>query len=138
MSSERAATVNDRKVVLSTLWIFVMFNYIYADFVNMVMDPAGMTDMARKMGPGVMFGWAVVLESAIAMIVLSRFLTYRVNRWANIIIGIIQAAAVAWTLSDGLPPLYYLLFAVVEIACTLFVVWYAWTWRPQAAPAPAG
>ncbi len=138
MSNEGVTEVSDRKVILSTLWIVVMFDYIYADFVNMVMNPEGMTAMARKMGPGILFGWAVVLETAIAMILLSRVLKYRANRWANLVIGVVQTAAVAWTLSGGLPPLYYLLFATVEIACTLFIVFYAWTWRPRATPVPAG
>lgn len=30
----------DRKVVLSTLWIFVMFNYLYADILMRIVHPA--------------------------------------------------------------------------------------------------
>ncbi|MGA2531401.1 MAG: DUF6326 family protein [Candidatus Aminicenantales bacterium] len=133
-SSKRITETNDRKVILSTLWIFVLFNYLYADFLTMVLNPVAMTNMAKRMTEGVMLGWVVLMETAIAMIVLSRILKYRANRWANIIVGVVQTAAVAWTLLGGVPRLYYMVFAAVEIACTVFIVWYAWTWRPQDAP----
>ena len=33
-SNEETAEMIDRKVILSTLWIFAMFNYIYADILT--------------------------------------------------------------------------------------------------------
>ena len=30
------------------------------------------------------------------------------------------------------PTLYYLFFAMIEIACTLLIVWYALRWKPIA------
>ena len=73
---------------------------------------------------------AVLLETAIAMVLLSRVLKYRANRWANIIVGVLQTASVAWSLTGPLYwNLFYAFFAAIEIACTLFIVWYAWTWR---------
>jgi len=37
---------------------------------------------------------AVLLETVIAMVLLSRVLKYRVNRWANIIVGVLQIASI--------------------------------------------
>jgi hypothetical protein len=36
--TKKAAEVEDRKVILSTLWIFVTVNYIYCDVIG-IMDP---------------------------------------------------------------------------------------------------
>jgi hypothetical protein len=43
---------NDRRAILSTLWIFVMFNYLYADLLMMIINPAAYQKAAAKMsGP---------------------------------------------------------------------------------------
>ena len=52
---------------------------------------------------------AIVLETAIAMVLLSRVLPYQANRWANIIAAVIQTAGVAFSLTG---PLYWNLFYV--------------------------
>ena len=46
------------------------------------------------MTAGAVLGFAVLMETAIAMVLLSRVLKYGANRWANIIVGIIHTAAV--------------------------------------------
>jgi len=78
---------------------------------------------------------ALLLETAIAMVLLSRVLPYRINRWANIIVAIIQIVANVQSLTGPLYwNLYYGFFTAIEIACLLFIVWYAWTWRqPEGA-----
>ena len=38
---------------------------------------------------------AILMETAIAMVLLSRVLTFRPNRWANIVAGFIHTASVA-------------------------------------------
>ncbi len=134
-SNVQVPETEDRKVVLSTLWMFAMFNYLYADFFSMIFNSTAIRSIAAGMTQGVVLGWAVVMETAIAMILLSRILRYRANRWANIVIGVLHTASVAWTLSGSMPPPYYMFFATVEIVCTLSIVWYAWSWRPSAAPA---
>jgi hypothetical protein len=78
---------------------------------------------------------AVLLETAIAMVLLSRVLKYRANRWANIIVGVIQIVANVQALTGPLYwNLFFVFFTAIEIACLLFIVWYAWTWRqPEGA-----
>jgi uncharacterized protein DUF6326 len=74
-------------------------------------------------------GAAVLVETAIPMVLLSRVSKYKANRWANIVVGAINTVAVLASLLVATPALYYLFFAVIEIATTLTVIWYAWTWR---------
>lgn len=126
-TNEKTSKMDTLKVSLSTLWIFATLNYLYADVFTMFFDPAAKEAMAMPAGQVLVF--AALMETAIAMIVLSRILKYRVNRWANIIAGILHTAVVFWTLFGETPkPPFYIFFATVEIACTLFIVWYAWTW----------
>ncbi|HSD85716.1 MAG TPA: DUF6326 family protein, partial [Anaerolineae bacterium] len=122
------AGMPDRKVVLSTLWIFATLNYIYADVFTLFFSPAA--EEAMTMSAGMVLGFAVLLETAMAMVLLARILKDRANRGANISVGVLQTAAVAWSLFSGTPPApYYIFFATIEIACTLFIVWYAWKWH---------
>ncbi len=130
--------MNDRKVVLSSLWIFAMFNYLYADVFTAIFSAQEMTKIAGGMSEGVVLGWAVFMEIAIAMVVLSRVLRRGPNRWANIVAGILNTASVAWSLLGGGTRAFYAFFATVEIACTLFIIWYAWSWKPEPRAAVAG
>lgn len=134
-SNEKAHGAADRKVILSTLWIFAMFNYLYADVVGLI-DPAELKEILTgsvgsvQITEGFLLGASVLMETAIVMVLLARVLKYRANRWANILAGVIHTLAVFSSMFVGSPPtLYYLFFGTIEIACTLFIIWYAWTWR---------
>ncbi len=142
MNTNKKTAKIDRKVMLSTLWIFALFNYIYAD-VSSLTEAVFMPGMLEKLmtesvgGPiqitqGLLLAGAVLMETAIAMVLLSRVLKYRANRWANIIVGIIHTVAVlASTFVGGAPAPYYIFHIIIEVACTLFIVWYAWKWPKQ-------
>jgi hypothetical protein len=132
----------DRRVVLSTLWIFAVLNYLYADVITLFFQPALQPEAWNELQSGFIgsiritqgfaLAAAVLMETAIAMVLLSRVLGYGASRWANVGAGLLHTAAVSWSLSEGAIDLFYAFFATIEIACTLFIVWYAWTWRrPQ-------
>ncbi len=135
-TSENTAKM-DRKVLLSTLWIFVMFNYLYCDVVGL-MDPAFLNQyMTGQVGSmritqGFLFGASILMEIPISMILLSRILKYRSNRWANIIAGTIMTIVQILSLFVGVPTMYYVFFSIIEISCTVFIVWYAWQWTESS------
>jgi hypothetical protein len=130
--------INNKKIILSTLWIFAMFNYIYADLFgvhyNTILQPEFMAEYATgQMGgiqitEGFALATAILMETAIAMVLLSRVLKYRANRWANIIIGVLHTVVVSMSLFVGNLTLFYAFFATIEIACTGFIIWFAWKW----------
>lgn len=128
------------KVILSTLWIFAMFNYLYADVVSL-MDPEGLKlIMTGNVGPlhitqGFLLGAAILMETAMAMVVLSRVLRHRAGRLLNIVIGVLHTVAVLASMFVGTPSLSSIFFAVVEVPCTSFIVWFAWRWKEQGASA---
>ncbi|MFI5367902.1 MAG: hypothetical protein ACHQ1F_02700 [Spirochaetia bacterium] len=41
------------------------------------------------------------------------------------------------SLLTSTPAPYYIFFAAMEIPCTLFIIWLALRWKPDAAPAAA-
>jgi hypothetical protein len=138
--NRKVAGMKDRKIVLSTLWIFAMFNYLYADVFTLFFNPAAQKETLAMPQEGIL-AFAIMMETAIAMVLLSRLLKYGANRWANVIAGIFLTALVVWSMTGSTQPLFMLMFESLEIACTLFITGYAWTWRnPEAQPVlqPAG
>ncbi|MEN8193648.1 MAG: DUF6326 family protein [Bacteroidota bacterium] len=124
----------DRKVMLSTLWIFVMFNYTYCDILGL-MDSSllkqyltGIVDGLELTESFLLIG-AILMEIPIAMILLSRILNYQVNRWTNITAASIKTVVMILTMFVGTPTLYYIFFGAIEIATTIFIVYYAWMWK---------
>ena len=137
--------MDDIKERLSVLWIFALLNYLYADVIALWALLGTPPADAPHLAPWVLAGSAVLMEIPIAMIVASRMLAPRANRWANVISGSIV------TLINGfltfIPPLIgmgrppalpeYLFFATLETVCTVSIVWQAWNWPTvDAAVAP--
>ncbi len=140
-TNQRVAEMKDRKVILSTLWLFALLNYLYCDVVGL-MDPKLLKQfMAGNAGgiaisEGFLLGASVLMEIPIAMILFSRILKYGANRWANVIAGTIMTVVQIASLSFGSSPTgYYVFFSIIEIASTAFIVWYAWRWTsPESSP----
>ncbi|MEM6437646.1 MAG: DUF6326 family protein [Cyanobacteria bacterium P01_D01_bin.115] len=136
MKSSPQNTDLKRKSLLSTLWIFVLVNMIYADILGMLRP--GYLDFLDQMsqqltGSTVLF-FAVFMEVAIAMILLSRVLAYKANRWAHFIaipLTILWVVVPALIPSLGeTTPLSYMFFASVEVVTMVLMLWYVWQW-PQ-------
>jgi len=137
-TNKKTTETKDRKVILSTLWIFAMFNYLYADVLTL-MDSEVLNElMTGYMGSVhitqefLLLG-AILMETAIAMVLLSRVLKYKVNRWANIIVGALHTVVVFASVVGTPPALYYIFHGTIEVVCTSFIVWYAWKWPKQEA-----
>jgi hypothetical protein len=137
MTSKETTSVQrawkDRRTMLSAAWVFLLLNFIYADVFGLVFDPAMKTS---DMNGGAILFFAVVMEMAIAMTFASRLLPRAWNRWANMGFAVVHIALLGWTLVDGPTTSFYKFFAIIEIATLLFIMGYAWTWRPQRAVEP--
>jgi hypothetical protein len=121
---------------ISTLWIVVMFNMIFADILGMMM-PGVLTAMSAgqvgvQVTQGLLLVFAILLEIPIAMIFLSRTLKPGHNRWANTVAAIVTTVFV---MGGGSPYLHYYFFATVEVACMAMIVWLVWTRRNSEAAA---
>src|SRR5215217_8627754 len=127
----------DMKVKLSTLWITASLSYLYCDVISL-MDPELLSQyLAGNVNglaftPGFLLGAAILISIPITMVLLSRVLSYRANRWANIAAATFMTAVQILTLFMGMPALYYLYLSILEITCTVLIVGYAWKWREAA------
>src|SRR5512135_297683 len=109
------------KVLLSTLWLFAMLTYTYGDVVTL-MDPVKHGTM--QLTESFLLVGSIIMMIPISMVLLSRVLNYRANRWASIIAGTFMTAFLTVTLFVAVPTSYYVFFSVIEIASTLFIVGY--------------
>jgi len=134
----------DTNVKLSTLWITASLSYLYCDVISL-MDPVLLrqylegTVNGMAFTPGFLLGAAILISIPITMVLLSRVLNYRANRWTNIAAGTVMTAVQTLTLFMGVPAPYYLFLSILEIAATALIVGYAWKWRePAVQPRVAG
>jgi hypothetical protein len=128
-------------VKLSTLWITASLSYLYCDVISL-MSPELLkqylqgTVNGMAFTPGFLLGAAILISIPILMVLLSRVLNYRANRWANITAATFMTGVQTLTLFIGWPAPYYLYLSIIEITCTVLIVGYAWKWRePTVQPA---
>ncbi len=124
----------DKRTLLSTLWIFVTVNYIFCDVFTLFHAPdlnQFLTGYAggMELTQGFLLTFAIIMEFAMVMIVLSRVLKYSLNRWFNISGGIVLSLIQAGTLLNGDFTMHYLFFSLIEMSTTLYIGWLAWSWK---------
>ena len=96
----------------------------YADILSF-MDPSSAIRtrmVGTPLSPGLLLAGAIMMETAIIMVILSRLLPYKANRWANsiaVVIGIVSVVT-------GGHGLYYVFFTTIEVLAMLLIIWLAW------------
>jgi hypothetical protein len=120
---------------LSTLWIVVMFNMIFADILGFL-NPEFLRGLMTGYAEGVrvtqqlLVGSAVMVEIPILMVVLSRILKPTVNRWVNFVAIPLTAAFI---IVGGSASPHYLFLATIELACLALILRHAWRWRMETS-----
>ena len=124
----------DKKVLLSTLWIFLVVNFIFCDVFGLH-HAEYLNDILNGNADGMpitqefLLCFSVVMEIPMAMILVSRLLTPKYNRILNMIFGALLAIVQLWSLTVGSATLHYWFFSVIEIATCISIVWIAWKWE---------
>jgi hypothetical protein len=127
----------DIEAKLSAAWIFVLLNVVFRD-LHELFRPGLLAEMMTgtvngvRMTEGTLLLAGIMLEIPIAMVILSRILNPRVNRWANIIAGTI---AIPLLLAGRPRDLDDIFFATIEVVSLALIVWFAWKWRKRELPA---
>ena len=90
--------------------------------------------MEGFMGPfpvtqGSLLSASILMIIPAVMVFLSLTLKHQVNRWANIILGVLYTLVNLSNMIGETSWIFYMSFVVVEIALTLLIVGYAWKWR---------
>ena len=134
--SAQSNTWVDVRGKLSSLWMFVLVNMLFRDmhefarvgFLEGILEANATGNQASA---ELVLVAGIVLELAIAMIVLSRFLNIRLNRWANITVAsIFIMTTIGFNLAPDLDDLF---FAGMEIIGLISIIFIAWRWKNETS-----
>jgi Family of unknown function (DUF6326) len=120
------------KLKLATLWVSLMFLYIYVDYFALYM-PSKIEDIlkGRVFVFDITQGFLLVALASMTiptlMIFLSVALPAKVNRWANIIIATVYIPFTLFNLA-GEAWMHMVFGAVVEVVLLCLIIRYAWKW----------
>ena len=116
----------EMKTKLSTLWIVVMFNMLFADIFTIMVE---FVDTNGIYLPGevkiVMAIAAFVTNIPILMIYFSRIMPYKLNRICNIVAGIFT---IIYVIGGGSITPHYIIIASIEVILLIMVIINAWKW----------
>jgi hypothetical protein len=126
------------KIRISLLWLFT----IISDLANVLMSlsyPGMMEQLtmgALTVGPMLMFVGAIVILIPLVMAVLTLTLKDSLNRWLNLILGVVISIAFFGNLIElatTMPAAHIILLSVAGFIAPALIVWYAWKWPKQEA-----
>ncbi len=117
------------EIKLSTLWIVVMMNMIYADIFSIMVELVNKNTLDI---PGdvkvVMAIAALVTNIPIFMIYLSRVLPYKWNRLSNLVAGVLT---IVYIVGGGSSTPHYIIVATIEIILLLIIIVNSCKWKPD-------
>lgn len=114
------------KSKLSALWIVVMMNMLIADIYSIMVVLVNRTTPDIPGDVKKIMAIAVILTNIpILMIYFSKVLTYKVNRFANIIAGFLT---ILYIVAGGDLSLHYIIAAVIEVAFLILIIRISWKW----------
>jgi hypothetical protein len=124
------------KIKLAALWAALMFLYTYGDILGFY-TPGTIEHLIAGRAGNVQItdGFLVIMAFWMAlpsvMVFLSMAMKASVNRWLNIVLGVLSLLALAATFLAGEISLRYAIQAGVEAVLIVAIVWNAWTWPRQ-------
>ncbi len=133
--SNKLIQIQDKKITLSTLWVFVMFCIAYADVIGFI-EPGTLEKIINgnvgfELTPAIIVIVSLVQAVPIAMILVSRWFRRDVNRWLNISASVLT---LLYVLGGGnWESASYFVFSTLEVIAMLGILWLAWTWRHDEA-----
>ena len=130
-TNNKLIEIQDRKIILSSLWVFVMFCIAYADIIGFL-EPGTLEKIINGnvgfvLTPAIILIISLFQAIPIAMIPVSRWFRRDVNRWLNIAASVLT---LLYVLGGGnWESTSYVVFASLEVAAMLGILWLAWHWR---------
>ena len=126
------------KIKLSALWTSVLFCYLYGDYFELYVPEKvdSLITGDNVLGsPSNLLIASLVLAIPSVMVALSILLSPKINRFLNILFGIVFTLMMLMIAINSLTPWYsfYVFLAILESAITSLIVWYAWTWPKKYA-----
>jgi hypothetical protein len=128
------------RIKISALWASMLFVSAYVDLFSLyrpdVRDDLEAGELAGfTINQAFLLGTTVYVVIPSAMVFLALVLRPRVNRIANIALGIVYAITIIGSSIGEWG--YYIFGSAVEVAFLATIVYFAWTWPREARPASA-
>lgn len=123
---------------LAALWTSVMFCYVYGDYFELYVPEKveGLLNGSNVLNsPVALFTASVALAIPAVMISVSVLAKPVLNRWLNIIFGVLYSLLMILIGFGSISAWYsfYVFLAFTESILTLLIVWLAWKW-PKKIP----
>ncbi len=123
------------KLKISALWIAMLFLFAYVDIFGFFKPGIIEGIIAGKVAifqVNQMFLFLTTLYILIPsiMVFLSLVLKPKVNRWTNIIVGMLYFVSILGS-CIGETWAFYIFGSIVEVLLLLLIIWYAWKWPKQ-------
>jgi len=133
--------LEDWKIKIAVLWL--IYNVAgLAVIALMFMEPGVVTELAEegtiagtRLGPEMLLAGAVTLMIPLVMAFLSLVLQDKINRWANIVVGIVHIVLGVADFADPRAaelPAYAILVTVSQFVIAALIIWYAWKSKQKA------
>jgi len=132
--------MEDVKIKISVLWLFTEVAGLASGLLAL-MEPGVIEQIMTgeiygiKIGPEFLLLFAILMLVPLVMAFLSLTLKDKINRWANIIVGVVWIFLLLTDLPMYLanPSAYAILMWFSQVVAVALIVWYAWKWPKQGA-----
>ncbi len=114
----------EAQTLLSTLWIFILFNMILRDLHEFPTEGYIEELISLKLSEKVMLFYGFMVEIPILMVLFSRLLNDTANKWANMLAASIALLGILSTLPAA--DMDDVFFAIISSAALLAVMLTAW------------
>ena len=131
--------MEDVKIKIAALWIVYEFGGVWLPMLELYLPGFIEEIISGEMGgspitPELLLMLAILMLIAPVMAFLSLALKNTINRWANIILGIIFAGfalvfPIEYLAEQSAYSAFVILIGIVQVVATALIVWYAWKWK---------
>ncbi|GMN11596.1 hypothetical protein MTsPCn9_25260 [Croceitalea sp. MTPC9] len=111
------------RALISSLWVLVLFNMILRDLHEFPTEGYIEEMIALKLPEGEMLFYAFLVEIPIAMIVLSRILKTKTNKWANIFAITVSSLGILYTLPGHMDEIFFATVNTIAFIVIIGIVW---------------
>ncbi|MEP3208055.1 MAG: DUF6326 family protein [Maribacter sp.] len=113
-----------KQSLLSTLWIFVLLNMIFRDLHELAKKSYIEKILSSEIAEELLLVFGFVLEIPILMVVLSKILNDKTNKWANLVAALIVFFGLLSTAPSA--DLDDIFFMIMKCAALLVITITAW------------
>jgi hypothetical protein len=123
--------LEDWKIKISVLWLFSAVAFL-AHQILALLEPGVIAGImageveGMKIGPELILLFAILFLVPLIMAFLSLTLKDSINRWANIIVGVVFAALFIGVIATVAKLSGEILMTLSTVVALVLIVWYAW------------